>query len=73
MKKYLIFLIIFLGSLLFIGNVRASGIEDVQQYAPNITDENIQLFFEKNNIDTSIYDTYIITVQDFYYNVRLTF
>lgn len=68
MKKYIISLITILSSLLIIENVKASGIEDVQKYAPNITDENIQLFFEKNNIDTNIYDTYIITVQDYYYN-----
>lgn len=66
MKKYIISLITILSSLFIIGNVKASGIEDVQKYAPKITDENIQLFFEKNNIDTSIYDTYIITVYDSY-------
>lgn len=64
--KHLITFSVILSSLFIIGNVKASGIEDVQKYAPKITDENIQLFFEKNNIDTSIYDTYIITVYDSY-------
>lgn len=73
MKKYIISLITILSSLFIIGNVKASGIEDVQKYAPNITDENIQSFFEINNIDTSIYDTYIITVQDNYYNGNARF
>lgn len=66
--KHLITFSVILSSLLIIENVKASGIEDVQKYAPNITDENIQSFFEINNIDTNIYDTYIITVQDYYYN-----
>ena len=71
--KHLITFSVILSSLFIIGNVKASGIEDVQKYAPNITDENIQSFFEINNIDTSIYDTYIITVQDNYYNGNARF
>lgn len=63
---------VILGSIFFIGNVKASGIEDIQQYAPNITDENIQSFYEINNLDPSIQDTYFaIVYEDKYSKIRV--
>ena len=68
MQKVFLALLVSLSSLLFINNVSASSIADIQSYASNITEENIDLFFQNNNVDRSIYDAYLIVVSPNFYN-----